>query len=50
MCSSDLVAGGSQTIAFRVVAIEPRRVVVERDGMKFEITMAGSARVIHGAE
>lgn len=42
-----LVAGSQQTVTFRVASIEPRRVVVERDGMKFEIPMSGGARVIH---
>jgi hypothetical protein len=44
-----LVPGSQQTVTFRVAAIEPRRIVVERDGMKFEIPMSGGARVIHGA-
>jgi hypothetical protein len=42
--------GGQSTVAFRLVAIEPRRIVVERDGMKFEVTMTGAARAIPGTD
>ena len=48
--SAAIGAGGQSTVAFRVVAIEPRRVVVERDGLKFEVTMTGAARAIPGTE
>lgn len=44
-----VAVGASGTVAFRIVSIEARRVVVERDGLKFEILMTGAARVIANA-
>lgn len=37
-------------VEFRVIAIEPRRLVLERDGVKFEVSKAGPARVISSVE
>lgn len=40
-------AGGGSKVTFKVIAVEARRLVIERDGLKFEVPMgAGKARVL----
>jgi hypothetical protein len=44
-------AGGGSTVTFKVIKVEARRLVIERDGLKFEVPMgSGKARVLGDEE